>query len=142
MHIKLHWVTADFLEVRAATPRAALRLHAAREKLERKVLLPMSLESAARLANMEPTYFSRAFKKQIGVGFASWVRQTRVSCAKDLLRGSATRITDIALVCGFSDMSTFERTFRQLVGITPRQYRNQAQRIDAISSLTDYHAGF
>jgi transcriptional regulator GlxA family with amidase domain len=122
--------------------RTALRLQLACEAVEERFALPVSLEQAARFAGMERTYFSRAFKKHRGIGFAAWLRELRIGYAKDLLRGSAMRITDIALASGFSDISTFERGFQKSVGLSPRRYRSLVREDDGTSALMDFHAGF
>lgn len=126
----------------ASGTRTALRLTAACEAIKKNFVLQISLEDAANLAGIERSYFCRAFKKHIGIGFAAWLREIRVEYAKDLLCRPEVRITDVALMCGFSDLSSFDRIFRNSVGLTPRQYRREFEKGCGMPLFTDFHAGF
>lgn len=125
-----------------ASARTGLRLQVVCTAIEKRFRHPVSLDCAADLAGMERTYFSREFKKFKGMGFAAWLQEVRIVHAKDLLVGTEMRITDIALASGFGDLGTFERRFRQSVGLSPRRYRCEIGGIDMASRLRDFHAGF
>jgi len=133
---------ARILEEGANRARTAARLASACEAIKEKILLQVSLEDAANLAGIERSYFCRVFKKHMGIGFAVWLREIRVAYAKDLLSRPEVRITDIALMCGFSDLSSFDRFFRNSVGFTPRRYRRALQQGNSTSLFLDFHAGF
>ena len=56
-----------------------------------------------------------------------YVRQFRVQRAAELLESTAEKVADVGAACGFQEMSYFARTFRELKGKTPRQYRLERQ---------------
>lgn len=122
---------------------AILRIRRACEHMVRNHSRQISLEEVSRIVAMERTYFSRFFKKQMGVGFAESLRQIRIDQAKKLLSASTSPITKIAFMTGFNDLSTFERTFRRSVGLSPRAYRYWA--LDALGgdqTMKPFSAGF
>ena len=82
----------------------------------------MGLEEISQQAKLSPFYFCRLFKQSIGITPYQYVRQQRIERAKQLLKGRSP-IAEIALMCGFCDQSTFTTSFRQTVGVTPKQYR-------------------
>lgn len=82
-------------------------------------------DAAADIAHMSPSAFSRFFKAHTGLAFQDFVAEVRVGHACHLLIASPRSITDIALDCGFGDLSTFHRTFRKLRRMTPTQFRTR-----------------
>jgi transcriptional regulator GlxA family with amidase domain len=83
----------------------------------------LSRDDAARIANLEPAYFSRHFRKTIGASFTAWNRNIRIDRAKVLLAIVDMSVTEVASAVGYNDVTTFERCFRCEIGITPRQFR-------------------
>lgn len=65
----------------------------------------------------------RCFHNTIGTTPMQYVRQYRLARAAALLIVSDGKISDIALQCGFQEMSYFAKTFKQKYGCTPSQYR-------------------
>jgi len=97
-------------------------LHYVREHLGEE----MSLNDAAAAAMLSPNYLAHLLKKQTDRTFTELVTERRLERAKELLLTSSVRIGDIALQCGFSDADYFSRRFRQQIGVTPRQFREDA----------------
>ena len=86
---------------------------------------PISLEKIAKIAKMSPFAFSRYFKKNSGAGFVEYLNRVRTNKACYLLRETEYQVHDIALECGFSSISNFNKQFRKTEGISPRDYRAQ-----------------
>ncbi len=84
---------------------------------------PVSLRDAARVAGLEPKYFSAFFRSKVGTRFSEWIRAVRVERAVRLMRASDTSITRLAFEVGFGEVRTFQRAFKRLVGATPSAYR-------------------
>jgi two-component system response regulator YesN len=59
--------------------------------------------------------------------FAEWNARTRVAEAKGLLRIADLSITAVAANVGYEDVTTFERVFRRLEGISPREYKRSLE---------------
>lgn len=83
----------------------------------------ISLSAAASRFHMSEKYFSRFFKKTFSLTYVDYVNQLRIERAADLLTHSDLPVTEIALRCGFSSCSYFNRRFKELTGVTPRAYR-------------------
>ena len=86
----------------------------------------ISLEMIAPKFDYTPTYFSRYFKKSVGVNFLEYLTRERLQFAKKLLLSTEDEIRLIALRAGFYSANSFSRTFRQYEGISPSQFRKKA----------------
>jgi len=88
---------------------------------------PISLEKISDFAGMSPFTFSRFFKKNCGAGFVEYLNRVRTNKACYLLRETAYHVNEIAVECGFSSISNFNKQFRKTEGLSPRDYRSQFQ---------------
>jgi|SRR5215471_10491694 len=92
----------------------------------------LTLLQAASIAAMAPTSFSRFFRCKTGITFKYWMDYIRVNRAYMLLCSSDITVLHASTMCGFSDVTTFARTFRRIHGSTPiefkRQYRATVRR--------------
>lgn len=84
----------------------------------------ISLEAAAQKTGLSKFYFSRIFKQYTGQTFYDYLSFLRISHAESLLKDTATPIADIALACGYANLSSFHRSFRRFQKCTPSQYRS------------------
>ncbi|WP_164242885.1 helix-turn-helix domain-containing protein [Stenotrophomonas maltophilia] len=85
---------------------------------------PVTLGDLARQAHVSQSHLGFLFRSELGTTFKLLLQQQRIEHAKQLLRGGQRlRITDVALQVGFGDLSHFEKSFRRLVGVSPRSYR-------------------
>jgi AraC-like DNA-binding protein len=92
--------------------------------IEHELDQPHSLAEIARDAGLSPSYFLRTFTAVTGLTPHQYVRRSRLHAAATRLRIESARITDIALDCGFGDVSNFNRAFRAEFGVSPRAYRH------------------
>lgn len=90
-------------------------------QLQRK----LTLDELASEVGMSVATFCRHFKQTTGLPPYKYVLRTRVELAKKALRKRSHPLSEIALSLGFYDQSQFANTFRRLVGLSPRAYRNQ-----------------
>ena len=89
---------------------------------------PVSLDRLARHAGVSPSHLGYLFRSSVGLSFKALLTQIRIIKAREMLRtDSRPNITEVAMTVGFSDLSHFERSFRSIVGQTPREYRRSAQ---------------
>ncbi|WP_244831239.1 helix-turn-helix domain-containing protein [Caballeronia sp. TF1N1] len=98
----------------------------AKEMLLAKTDDNVSLEAIASACNLSRSYFIRAFRETTQHTPHQWVLEQRIEHARMLLRKSTWSLAEIAIACGFSDQSHFSRTFSQLVGTPPGNWRRQA----------------
>jgi AraC-like DNA-binding protein len=83
------------------------------------------LSEAARLLNLSEGAFSRFFRKHTGKTFPAFRNELRVGRACTLLLEGDLTITEVALRCGFMNLSNFNRQFLRLKGISPRELRQR-----------------
>jgi AraC-like DNA-binding protein len=79
----------------------------------------------AREAHLSEGAFSRFFKLRTGKTLPRFVNELRVGRACRLLVEDEAKITDVALDCGFSNLTNFNRRFLEITGLSPGNYRRQ-----------------
>lgn len=83
----------------------------------------LTLEMVSAHVYMNPQYFSRVFKKRIGVSYTDYVNNLRIQHACKLLETSDFPSYRISNECGFNDPSYFNRVFFKQMKTTPNKYR-------------------
>lgn len=83
----------------------------------------LALPNLAKECGLSPGRFMRAFKKSFGVPVRHYLLCKRLETAKSLLLHSSKSLLTIALEAGFSDQPAFNRSFREIVGTSPGQWR-------------------
>ena len=74
--------------------------------------------------NVTRSHLSRMFNRDMGIGIPAYLTELRLEKAKELLRETSLKVSEVAVKTGFSDMMNFIRVFKKNEGITPGQYRN------------------
>lgn len=87
-----------------------------------------SCSAAARIAGLDRAYFSKLFRSVMRVSFTEWNARVRVAEAKRLLRAIDLSITAVSASVGYDDVTTFERVFKRLEGVCPREHRRRIVR--------------
>lgn len=82
------------------------------------------LEEVADFVGLSSTYFSKLFKKEVGISFQQYVIRVRLEYAANLLRYSNESITVISEYVHFPSQSYFGRYFKDFYHITPKEYRD------------------
>jgi AraC family transcriptional regulator len=88
----------------------------------------VSLKEVARECGLSASYFSRAFRRSMGVAPHSWLLQRRIEVAKEKLRERQLSVSQVALACGFADQSHLTRVFTRMVGVSPAAWRRAVNR--------------
>ncbi|HEU5397032.1 MAG TPA: AraC family transcriptional regulator [Verrucomicrobiae bacterium] len=81
----------------------------------------------AREANLSEGAFSRFFKLRTGKTLPQFVNELRVGRACRRLVDDDTKITEVALDCGYANLANFNRRFLEITGVSPRRYRHRFQ---------------
>ena len=89
----------------------------------------LTLDDMARQTGFSREYFCRFFKHHMGITFLRYVNEVRISHAGRLLSDTDLSISEIMQESGFTNQTLFNRLFKEIYGMTPRQAR--------ISSPTD-----
>lgn len=83
----------------------------------------IDLESLAEHFHTSSKYMSRLLKQALGIPYKTYITTLRIAKAKSLLVGTDDKIDAILTACGFQNRSSFLRSFKQSVGMTPNEYR-------------------
>lgn len=89
----------------------------------------LSRETAAHFFNRHPNHVSRFFHEHTKQNFRSYVNEIRLKRSLPFLRDLRYNVTDVASLCGFTDLQYFIRCFRKRFGLTPGEYRKR--RVDS-----------
>lgn len=99
------------------------------EYIEKEYDKQISLEDLANKMNLNPKYFTKIFNQMTGKTPIQYLNSYRIEMACELLLTTHLSITDIALNCGFNDLSYFIKTFRKEKNISPKKFRTEKSAI-------------
>lgn len=92
--------------------------------MDRAYAEPLDVRAVAAIAHVSPAHFSRCcFRSVFGETPHRYLQRRRIERSMFLLRETDSSVTDICFDVGFASPGTFSRTFREIVGQTPRSYR-------------------
>ncbi|WEK55053.1 MAG: response regulator [Candidatus Cohnella colombiensis] len=86
--------------------------------LDRKI----TLEEVADLLHLNPSYFSRLYKKETGENFIEFVTRLKMEKAKELIVDSDRTVEKVALMLGYDNKSYFVKLFKQHFGVSPSRF--------------------
>jgi AraC-like DNA-binding protein len=93
--------------------------------LEGRFMESLTLPELAAQLGYSPSYLSRFFKNATGSCLFEFVNRLRIQRACLLLKNTTTLVTDIAMDCGYNNISFFNRMFRRLMHCSPLEYRRR-----------------
>lgn len=108
--------------------RAIEQLRPLFDYLEGHYQQPLSVESAAAVLGLSKSHFMRLFKQVTGQPFVTYLNHFRIAKAQALLAATDLSISEVSLEVGFCDQSYFGFIFRNLLHMTPLQYRRQCSQ--------------
>jgi len=112
----------------SVTASAEARVTRAARQIERHPEGQLRLSDLAREAGLSRYHFLRVFELVTGVSPHQYVLRARLRLAAVRLAVEPSRVLDIALDCGFGDVSNFNRAFHAEFGVAPRTYRRERTR--------------
>lgn len=95
------------------------------EQLEQDFSQAFSLQALAESFHVSPGCLSAHFRRYVGMSPMQYVTENRLAHGKRLLLQSDLSVHQIALECGYGDLSNFSRRFRQRFSMTPLEFRRQ-----------------
>jgi AraC family transcriptional regulator len=109
-----------------APPSALARVTSVVRKIERQPDANLTIEALSRESRLSPYHFLRTFKSVTRVTPHQYILRTRLrEAAIRSAEEPSTQVGDIALDCGFGDLSNFNHAFRAEFGLSPRAYRRR-----------------
>ncbi|WP_206057640.1 MULTISPECIES: helix-turn-helix domain-containing protein [Nocardiopsis] len=112
------------------------RMLRARDAMDRAYAQPLDVPALARIAHVSESHFTRTFRATFGETPHRYLQRRRVERAMFLLRETGRSVTDICFEVGFGSTGTFSRTFRDIVGRSPREYRKEAEAANVPTCFT------
>lgn len=86
------------------------------------------IEDIARIAMLSPSYCSYLFKAVTGQTIIEYLKTLRIGKAMERLKETEDLVLEISLDTGFRNVTHFNRTFKEVVGVSPTQYRKANRR--------------
>lgn len=86
-------------------------------------LKKITIDDICESVHMSKYHLCRVFKENVGVTIWEFIKNRRLSVAKQMLVDNDSKISEIAQKCGFSDSSFFTKTFSKEFGVTPSEFR-------------------
>lgn len=88
----------------------------------------LTLKEVAKNLKYNASYFSRLFHQYTGFTFVEYLNRCRTTAAADILLESDKTISEIAMDCGFPNVSSFITFFKRQYKMTPESYRKAAKK--------------
>jgi AraC-like DNA-binding protein len=109
----------------AKNPVVLRRLLRAKDKLDALSHEEWSISRLARVSGISQAHFARSFKEAFGIPPHRYLLTRRLERATALLRDTDQPITEIAYATGWNSLGTFGRTFRDVAGSSPSEFRTR-----------------
>ena len=116
---------ADTVEGNTVSVERAIRY------MKEQLAEPLDLDRLAETAAISKFHFVRVFEEITGTTPHHFLACLRIQRAKELLLKSASSITDVCLEVGYNSLGTFSKTFSELVGVPPQEFRLMPRRLSA-----------
>lgn len=101
------------------------RMLRSRDAMDRAFAEALDIPRLALIAEVSEAHFIRTFRATFGETPHRYLQRRRVERAMFLLRTTDTSVTDICFDVGFSSLGTFSRTFHDVVGESPTDFRKR-----------------
>lgn len=100
----------------------------------------IKVEDLAKSCHISETHFRRIFTSYMKVTPLEYINTVRVQTACELLQKTDDPVADIAHKCGFTTNSTFNRNFKQIMGVTPIEWRKRPESYEQQILKFDIHS--
>ena len=87
----------------------------------------LHMNAVASKFNLSPGHFSTVFSQEVGETFRDYLNNLRIDRAKELLRTTNLKCSEIGYQCGYNDSHYFSTVFKRKTGFSPQQFRGQSQ---------------
>lgn len=103
----------------------------ARVLIDAQLHTGINVTEIADLLRVGRTSLFCAFRDGLGMSPVQYLRHRRIARSRELLAASGTTLEEVARTCGFRNTNYFMRTFKELTGQTPTQWRRERMKREA-----------
>lgn len=119
----LYDLVSNVNNIKDITPAQESNINTAIKYIANNYQNELNLEIVSNQIGYSQFYFSKLFKKQMGMTIHQYINEYRINKAKDLLAYSKLSVNSVATKVGFKNTLTFIRNFEKIVHMTPSEYR-------------------
>lgn len=123
--VRVQYTTAtnSLTETSNGKEQTVHRLNTVLKYMEEHYADKLTLDEIASKSGFSKFYFSKIFRQYTGKTFYNYLCMLRIQSSQELLADNELSVSSIAAKCGFISLSSFNRTFHQMNGCTPTDYR-------------------
>ena len=99
-----------------------------KEYMDNNFVQNLNLLELASLVNVSPSALSRKYKRVTGIGINEYIQNKRIELACRLLANTSKKVSEVAELCGYSDVKYFVNLFKRIIQLPPSKYRHKIQR--------------
>lgn len=110
-------------QLRKSERKRPLWLEKTKEVLRENYSETLSLNELANFVGVHPTHLARVFRQFENCTIGDYIRQIRIENARQMMISTRESLVEIALSTGFADQTHFTRTFKNVTGMTPAEFR-------------------
>ena len=89
---------------------------------ENYALDSLSIVKLAEMCDITPEYFRRIFRERFGTSPLHYINEMRLARAKELLASGMYSVSEVAVLCGYTEACYFSREFKKRIGVSPKDY--------------------
>ena len=95
----------------------------AKKYIKQNIDQDLSRTDIAAYLHINPDYFTRIFKKEVGLSIPEFIMQERLKIAKELILQTDMSISEIAVSVGYTNFSYFSKLFKEMFGVNPAAFK-------------------
>ncbi len=125
--LRIAEIVCDYIKMLYANePKMSTSMHwlalALKQHADRMYCFNPTLKDLSDIYHKNEKYMGRLFKKEMYMSFHEYCLLLKLQKAESLLLGTNDKILDVALECGFDNISYFNRVFKKQYGMPPSEY--------------------
>ena len=112
----------------AEVPVTSRRIKKLKDYIDAHFNEEIRIEVLADMVGMTPNALSRFFKQRTNRSISNYINEVRLGHATNMLADSTMSIAEISYRCGFNTISNFNRIFKNIKEITPKEFRESYKK--------------
>ncbi len=120
---KYHWRRIPYKQFQIDLTHASPQMREALQFIEQSSISECNINHISEYIGMSPGYFSQKFKRELGLSFRDFMQQVLAHYEEIILDRLNLPAREISRLLGYSELSSFSRSFKQRKGLSPTQYK-------------------